>query len=155
VVRTTRSASVDVAVPTTAVASTAVISTHPPGNIGKRSVGKADGVDPRTKATDLSRVLVAVDKGLAVVGWLGDSSVLVVVVVEAGRQLQGGSAFVVEVGNVVGEAARAVLVLAFGPVVSREGERMEGRYRGGRLGRHRGCCCGMGCDAMRFFTILS
>jgi len=106
---------------------TTTLHCHPSGNLGKGGVGESGGIDPWTEAPDLSRVLVAVDKGPAVVGRLLEQ--LAVVIVEAGRQLQGGSALVGKVGNVVGEAARAILVLAFGPVIRRKGKGMEGRYR--------------------------
>ena len=106
-------ASASVAVVAATVA--AVAFAHPSGNLRKRGIGKASGIDPRTKASDLSRVLVSVDEGLAVIRWLGMA--VAALVVEAGRELQGRSAFVVEVGNVVSKAARAVLVLALGPVI--------------------------------------
>jgi hypothetical protein len=112
---------------------------HRSGNLGKSGVGESDGIDPRTKAPDLSRVLVAVNKCSAVVGRLD----FVVAVsfcffFEAGCQQQGGGTFIVNVGNVVGEATRAVLVLAFGSVIRRKGQRVEG----GQLVFH---VCGCGC----------
>ena len=112
-----------------------VVPAHPSGDLGERRVGKAGGVDPRTEAPDLPRVLVTVDEGLAVVRGLDVAAVgtaaAFVVVVEAGRELQGRGALVVEISDVVGEPARAVLVLAFGPVIRRKRERVKGRNRGG------------------------
>jgi len=120
---------------------------------------KSGGIYPLIEAAHLSRVLVAVDKGLASVGrtvggFFGDSClplypgssivsvavrssglVFVIVLVKTGRQQQGGRAFVV-VGNVVGQATRAVFVLAFSPVICREGQGVERGHRGGRIVRH-------------------
>jgi len=72
---------------------------------------------------------VAVNKCTAVIGRL-DFVVVAVPAVdfcfcfffEAGRQQQGGGALVVKVGNVMGEATRAVFVLAFGSVIRRKGQ---------------------------------
>jgi len=92
------------------------------GNLGEGNVGESRGIDPRNEATNLSRVLVPVNEGAAAVGRFVRTAArgTGVVLVEAGRQLQRRGALVVEVGNAVSESARAVFVLAFGPVIRRE-----------------------------------